>query len=129
MFFRLLTRSYLCTGMAIVERHTSPDGLLTLIVSFADDDWTVGFEGCDWHTHGEILAGADSDFPDAQRDAVRAFVDDIVESRRVISIVRWNNGWSNVYISHAPHKDRARNTRSDVSIELRYWNGARIESA
>ena len=42
--------------MAIVERHTSPDGLLELIVDRADDgDWTVGFDGFAWHTHGDIL--------------------------------------------------------------------------
>ena len=31
--------------MAIVERHTSPDGAMVLLVDLTADDWTVGFDG------------------------------------------------------------------------------------
>ena len=42
-------------AMTILERHTSPDNLLHLVVDFTDGDWTIGFEGCAWHTHGDLL--------------------------------------------------------------------------
>jgi hypothetical protein len=72
--------------MAIVERHLSADGLLQLIVDLADDgDWSVGFEGYAWHTHGDMLT---HDYGGSPESAVRAFVSDILTSQRVIVISR-----------------------------------------
>jgi hypothetical protein len=31
--------------MAIVERHTSPDGSMVLAVDLTAGDWTIGFDG------------------------------------------------------------------------------------
>jgi hypothetical protein len=41
--------------MMAVERHTSPDRLIELVVIVPDGDWTIGFVGYPWHTHGDIL--------------------------------------------------------------------------
>src|SRR5436190_18117200 len=38
------------------EEHRTPDGALTLVVSHEDDDITIGFDGFQWHTHGDVLA-------------------------------------------------------------------------
>lgn len=43
--------------MSIIERDTSPDGLLTVLVTRdADGEIAVGFDGGDWHTHPDLLA-------------------------------------------------------------------------
>lgn len=84
--------------MAIVERHQSPDGVLTLTVDVRDGDWIVGL---DWlggggggdppsyctHMHGETLVAAYGYAGDA-KDATRAFVDDILCSRRALTFWR-----------------------------------------
>ncbi len=41
------------------ERHVSPDGeLVLLVVREGDGDFTLGFEGSDWHTHGDVCQTA-----------------------------------------------------------------------
>lgn len=71
--------------MPIVERHTSPDGLLQLIDEHDEhDDWIVGFDGFAWHTHGDILDW--SAYAGTPRE--RAFADDVVALRWVIMISR-----------------------------------------
>lgn len=81
--------------MAIVERHTSPDGLLQQIVDHADDgDWSVGFENFAWHTHGDILT---SEYGGTPESAVRACVNDIIAYRRVIVISRLDGQMWNVW--------------------------------
>jgi hypothetical protein len=43
--------------MCILNRHTSPDGQLTLAVTIGDDgEVAIGFEGGDWHEHPDTLA-------------------------------------------------------------------------
>ena len=74
--------------MAIVERHTSPDSLLELVVDRADDgDWTIGLTGFAPHTHGDILTWQYGGTPES---AVRAYIKDVLASRRVIVISRIN---------------------------------------
>ena len=43
------------SAMAIVERYTSPDKSMVLLVDSTAGDWTIGFDGYPWHTHGDIL--------------------------------------------------------------------------
>ena len=39
----------------IVERHVSPDGVLTFVVARLDDGVILlGFEGGEWHTHPNL---------------------------------------------------------------------------
>src|SRR4051812_46190309 len=73
-------------AMAIVERHESSDRQLTLIVDFTAGDWTIGFEGFAYHTHGDILA--QTQYAGTPEQATRSFVADILESRRPIVISR-----------------------------------------
>jgi hypothetical protein len=43
--------------MRIAERHTSPDGQITLQVAVGDKgEIAIGFEGGEWHTHPDLLS-------------------------------------------------------------------------
>lgn len=108
-------------ALAIVERHLSPDGLLLLIVERADDgDWSVGFDGYSWHTHGDLLAFEYGGLPDA---AVRAFVNDIITSQRVVVISRLDGTFNDVWITDDPCRDEMKYAEAKETIEKRYWNG------
>ena len=114
------------SAMAIVERHTSPDGLMVLLVDLTGGDWTVGFDGSAWHTHGDILNAWGYDgTPEA---CTRAFVDEIVQSRRVIAVVRTEGEVSDVtvpddFTDRPLSKSFAEYTPPNETVEFRYWNG------
>jgi hypothetical protein len=111
--------------MAIVERHSSPDGLLQLIVDRANDgDWSVGFDGFSWHTHGDLLTWEYGGSPET---AVRAFVDHIVSSQRVIVISRIDGRISDAWITDDPSRDEQTYASLNEIIEKRLWNGEQIE--
>jgi hypothetical protein len=38
------------------QEYSSPDGILTLVVSDEDGNSAIGFKGFRWHTHGDVLA-------------------------------------------------------------------------
>lgn len=58
--------------MRIVERHSSPDGQISLIVAVGNDgEVAVGFEGGDWHTHADLLSQWLSV---SQEDAIAQFI-------------------------------------------------------
>ena len=108
--------------MAIVERHISPDGLLMLIVDLAaDGDWSVGFDGLAWHTHGDILEW--SDYPGTPEERVRAFADDVVASRRVIVISRVDETIRDARVADDPTRDELKYAAPNETIEKRLWNG------
>lgn len=67
--------------MSMVERHTSPDGLLELIVDLTDGGWSIGFDKFPWHTHGDIRHV--SGYTGTPEVASRQFVGDILSSRCV----------------------------------------------
>ena len=107
--------------MPIVERHSSPDGLLQLIVDLADDgDWTIGFDGFEWHTHGDLLTWEHGGTPES---ASRAFVDGILASRLVIVISRVGDAVRDVWITYDPSCDEMRYALPKEMIEKRLWNG------
>ncbi|HYE19339.1 MAG TPA: hypothetical protein VEA69_12895 [Tepidisphaeraceae bacterium] len=112
--------------MAIVERHESSDRLLTLLVDVTDGDWTIGFEGGDWHTHGDLLDAWGCDGPpDA---ATRRFVDDILASRREICVYLVNGRVADASVPSL-HDDRplhaafAKYAAQKETLEVRYWDG------
>lgn len=108
--------------MAIVEHHTSPDGLLQLLVDHSDDcDWTVGFQGFAWHTHGDIFHWSGYEGTPEQR--VREFVDDIVASRRVIVIATLDEKIRDIWVTDDPDKNEMKYAPPNETIEKRFWNG------
>lgn len=112
--------------MAIVERHQSPDGLLTLIVDCSNGDWSIGFEGYPFHTHGDILSAWG--YAGSPEQATRSFVADILESRRPIVVWRLNGKIRDfdVPIEVNPAElaaDLARDGVAGETVEVRYWDG------
>jgi hypothetical protein len=108
-----------------VEEHVSPDGRLRLrVVTGADGDVTLGFDGFPWHTHADILA-ATAGLPEAE--AVRRFVADLTGGAAVI--VLWSVGGElrDVWVSDNPAADAgyASTTYAEPgeSVALRYWDG------
>lgn len=108
----------------LVEKHSSPDGLLTLIVESKDiDDVYIGFDGYSWHTHASILASISGM---REHEAVRQFVDDVLGSRAIIAIVRVGGAIRHVWIANEAVPDKY--NPDDETIEFRYWNGRCVGS-
>jgi len=107
--------------MAITERHLTPDGLLQLIVDRADDgDWSVGFDGLSRHTHGDLLT---YEYGGSPESAIRAFVDDVLVSRRVIVISRIDGAICDAWVTDDPSFDEMKYANPNETIEKRLWNG------
>jgi len=107
--------------MSVVERYLSPDGLLQLIVDLADDgDWSVGFDGFAWHTHGDMLK---FDYGGTPESAVRSFVNEVLESRRVIVISHVDGAIHDAWTAGDVPLDEMKYAAPNETIELRYWNG------
>ena len=110
--------------MAIVERHETVDRSLRLIVDLTDGDWSIGFDGFPWHTHGDILeAWGYCGTPEVM---VRSFVQDIISSRKPICVYRTDGRITDVVI--LSDYDFMSETPSnfsplDETIETRYWDG------
>ena len=115
--------------MAIIERYQSQDRQLTLLVDLTGDDWTVGFDGSGWHTHGDILAA--TEYAGTPEQAARAFVADILESRLPIVISRVNGEIRDMSVRHEfdPVKldqDIAKYGFPGETWEARYWDGREV---
>jgi hypothetical protein len=114
------------SAMAIVERHESPDRQLTLLVDVTDNDWTIGFDGFAWHTHGDILHAWGCDGP--PEAATRQFVDEILASRREICVYRVDGRMSDASVPGL-YDDRPLQTHfakyapPNETMEIRYWDG------
>lgn len=106
--------------MAIVERHTTPDGLLNFFVDLTDGDWSIGFDSVPAHTHGDVLAAMNGGSPES---AVRKYVDDVVGSRRVIVISRIDGVIREAWVTDDPARDEMKYALPNETIEKRYWNG------
>lgn len=107
--------------MAVVERHISPDGLLALVVDRADDgDWSVGFDGFAWHTHGDSLEW--SGYKGTPAECVRALVEDIIASQKVIVVSRVDGVIRDAWVADDPTQDELKYAEPNETIERRFWN-------
>lgn len=102
-----------------MQRHTSPDGVLTFIVRRDSDDVMLGFEGFGWHTHADILAAL-YDMP--QSLAVDHFVRDLLSDRSVIAVSCIDEKLQDVWITDDPVRELRHAPQNEV-IELRHWGG------
>jgi hypothetical protein len=107
-----------------LERHTSPDGLLSLVVLREADDLIVGFEGGPSHTHGDVLIGEyasigeELDTPDA---AVRRYVSDILTNRIKIIVYRKDGAIRDVSAFPYDIPNIGQHLEPGETIEVRYW--------
>lgn len=106
--------------MEIIEEHSSVDRLLRLIVSRdANGDISIGFDGYTWHTYGDILESL-SGLP--QNDAIREFVDRIINDVQIIVVSRLNGKISEVWPTDDP-KNELKHKSPEESLEFRRWSG------
>ena len=112
--------------MATIERHQSPDGQFALLVDCTDGDWTIGFEGFSFHTHGDILSAWG--YEGSPEQATRSFVADIIASRRSIVIWRVNGKIRDFDVpvdlnSEELAADLKKYGSAGETVEARYWDG------
>jgi len=107
------------------EEHRSPDGRFTLLVTCENDDIAIGFAGCEWHTHGDLLA-ASYPLGDVSgltaESATRRFVEDVTSNRAIIAVIEAQGSIRDVWITNDIERE-LRHKQPDEEIEFRYWDG------
>ena len=109
-----------------VGEYTSPDGQLKLLITCPDGDWTVGFDGFPWHTHGSILADLSGQ---DEVSAVESFVADLTTNVSVICLRRTAGKLTAAWVSDDPPTDLLDHERygePNETIEFRYWDGTTV---
>ena len=99
------------------QRYVSPDGRLVFLVVRKDDDVILGFEGSDWHTHGDILASL---FAVSVEHAVKRFVEDLLGDQSVIGVGSMDGVTPFIWV-----EDGFDYPDEEFAVERRYWSGAR----
>jgi len=109
-----------------VGEYVSPDGQLKFLVTCPDGDWTIGFAGFPWHTHGSILAslsGLD------EITAIERYVADLTGNISVIFLRRTSGVLTDVWITDDP-ADKLRSHKRyglpDETIAFRLWDGTTV---
>jgi hypothetical protein len=101
--------------------YESPDGKLRLVLTAGDDgDVMLGFEGYPWHTHANLLVPS---YGPTKDDALKRFVQDIIESRAVIALYRRGGKIIGIEITLDPAED-LRYLAEGETVEHRFWNGS-----
>jgi hypothetical protein len=113
--------------MMLVGEYVSPDGQLKFLVTCPDGDWTIGFAGFPWHTHGSVLAemsGQD------EAPAVERFLADLIGNVSVIALTRISGALTRVWVTDDPEGDLRGYRKyggAEETIEFRLWNGTAIK--
>lgn len=110
-----------------IERHISPDGLLSLVVLREGADLTVGFEPGPSHTHGDVLIGEYAFIGEALNTpeaAVRRYVADILSSRIKIVVFRVEGTIRDVSAVPYDVSGREKYLQPGETVEVRYWESA-----
>ncbi|QDF41562.1 hypothetical protein FJN17_30490 [Bradyrhizobium symbiodeficiens] len=105
-----------------VGEYTSPDGQLRLLVICPDGDWTLGFDGFPWHTHGSILASLSGKDEEA---AIDNFVADLTSGKSVIAMKRIGGSLADVWVTDDPAEDVSDTKKyglGDETMEFRLWD-------
>ena len=104
-----------------LRRVVSPDGKLTLVI-FEEDDYLLGFEGQQWHTHGPLLV---PQYGSESKQAALAFFDAVIEDREIICVSKRREKEEEVRITHDPEAD-VRYMEDGEVLQLRRWSGAEL---
>ena len=109
------------------RRICQPRWATEILVTCPDGDWTIGFDGFPWHTHGSILAELTRQDEIA---AVECFLADLIGNVSVITLKRISGKLVDAWVSDDPVQDRSdckRYGSTDELIEFRLWNGSRVD--
>ncbi|WP_245524906.1 MULTISPECIES: hypothetical protein [unclassified Bradyrhizobium] len=110
-----------------VGEYTSPDGQLRLLVMCPDGDWTLGFDGFSWHTHGSILASLSGKDEEA---AIDDFVADLISGKSIIALKRIGGSVADAWVTDDPADDVLSSQQygpGDETMEFRRWDGSAVE--
>ena len=108
------------------QEHISPDGELRLLIVHEENDFTIGFDGYSWHTHGDVIAGElqlVGEPPLPADEAVKRFVTDLVADRVAICIYRTNGRIDDIAATYVPAGDDPY-VGPGESVAIRTWSGA-----
>jgi hypothetical protein len=104
--------------------YVSPDGQLRFLVICPEGDWTMGFNGFPWHTHGSILAELSGQDEVA---AIERYVANLTGNISVIALRKISGALADIWITDDPAEDLSGCQRYGAvgeTIEFRLWDGA-----
>ena len=107
--------------------YVSPDGQLKFRVICPGGDWTMGFDGFPWHTHGSILSAVSGQ---DEISAIQRFVANLTDNISVIVLRRRSGVLTDVWITDDPADELAGYKRygwPDETIEFRLWDGTAVK--
>jgi hypothetical protein len=110
-----------------VGEYVSPDGQLRLLVICPDGDWTLGFDGFPWHTHGSILASLSGK---DEETAIDDYVADLTSGKSIIALKRIGGSVADVWVTDDPADDALGSRQygpEDETMEFRRWDGSAVE--
>lgn len=105
--------------------YDSPDGILVLIVEEDQDDFTIGFLGYPWHTHGAVLVSEymlRGDPADSPKAAAERFVTEIMKGNVVIAVASVGGKIQDIWPTYDPGGE-LKYKPDQEQIEFRYWDG------
>jgi hypothetical protein len=105
--------------MDIKQKYISCDSRLKLLVGKDGDDWIVGFENSEWHTHGDLLV---PEYGDSPAIAAEHFIKAILEDREIIAISEFPNKPSIISITDDPESER-KHKLPEETLTIRTWSG------
>jgi hypothetical protein len=110
-----------------IGEYVSPDGQLKFLVTCSDGDWTIGFAGYPWHTHGSILAelsGLD------EVTAVERFLADLVGNVSAIALRRVSGNLTYIWVTDDPAEEilgYKKYGEPHETIEFRLWDRTSVK--
>lgn len=103
----------------------SRDGQLVFRILSEDGDVTLGFEGFESHTHGDILAALANE---PQAVAIRKYIDALLSNDATIALLWKNSKMQDIWITDDPAGD-LEYMQADEHIEFRRWDEEAHRSA
>ncbi|MFB0493741.1 hypothetical protein ABIE45_006397 [Methylobacterium sp. OAE515] len=104
----------------IVERHVSPDSVLTFVVERLDDGVILlGFEGGEWHTYPSLLDREDGATDEA---AMMAYIGRLLRGVAVVGVRRKGGAIVDARIMDHPAFEVEALAEGET-LEMRHWDG------
>lgn len=91
----------------------------------SEGDFTLGFEGHAWHTHGDLLAVGTSESPE---DAANRFADELIAGEHMIAVEREAGVIQRIWITDDPGAE-LRYCPPERTVDFRLWDGTTVQVA